>query len=400
MVFARVNEAGGIVEPSGRRRTIKVAVRDDGYDAVRTVPLVDELIASRSAFALWTYGSPNALATYDSANLACVPQPLVVSNLPAFGDPVAHPWTTGHGLPHSAEAAMWVAYIEQHFSELSAGDGRVQVGVVAITTVPGNDFGAAYLNGFRAALERSSVADLVDVNVSISDLMAEQFNGPQERAMSPPPDIFIAMVGGVSCAVTVAGVVELGLRATRTPAFVTSLCAAPRNFLAKESLDRPVWADGWLAFGTGLRDVTAPAADDPFARWLLAAADAAALRVSPHLVPGAAHGWTWAQALQIAAELDGGLTRTNLIVALRAMDMTHPLVTDGVRFAMAGNADAFPIEGAGLFRFDAAAQAWTPTGTVFDLAGRTPNCTWSGSTPARPNPPGERLADPCAAGGE
>ena len=35
--------------------------------------------------------------------------------------------------------------------------------------------------------------------------------------------------------------------------------------------------------------------------------------------------WPMAQALQIAGQLPGGLTRSNLIVAMRSMDMTNPM---------------------------------------------------------------------------
>ena len=43
--------------------------------------------------------------------------------------------------------------------------------------------------------------------------------------------------------------------------------------------------------------------------------------------------------------LDGGLTRSNLILALRALDMTNPQLLPGVRYNMRGNTDAYLIEG-------------------------------------------------------
>ena len=36
--------------------------------------------------------------------------------------------------------------------------------------------------------------------------------------------------------------------------------------------------------------------------------------------------------MRIAGELPGGINRTNVILALRTMDMTHPMLLDGVRF--------------------------------------------------------------------
>ena len=34
------------------------STKDDGYDAARTIPNVDELIDSEKVFAMWTLGSP------------------------------------------------------------------------------------------------------------------------------------------------------------------------------------------------------------------------------------------------------------------------------------------------------------------------------------------------------
>ena len=51
----------------------------------------------------------------------------------------------------------------------------------------------------------------------------------------------------------------------------------------------------------------------------------------------------------IAGQLHGGLTRTNLMLAQRAMDMTNPMFTlPGVKFNMNGNKDAYLLEGSDL----------------------------------------------------
>jgi len=62
------------------------------------------------------------------------------------------------------------------------------------------------------------------------------------------------------------------------------------------------------------------------------------------------------------------------------MDMTHPSLLHGVGFDMAGNADAFLVEGSEIARFDSAAQAWVREGDVIDVSGSTPNCLWDQST--------------------
>jgi hypothetical protein len=84
-----------------------------------------------------------------------------------------------------------------------------------------------------------------------------------------------------------------------------------------------------------------------------------------------------AQALKIAGELEGGLTRTNVILALRAIDMTNPMLLDGIRYNMNGNADAYVIEGSDVSRWSAAEQRWVQEpGGVIDLSGESSNCAW------------------------
>ena len=53
---------------------------------------------------------------------------------------------------------------------------------------------------------------------------------------------------------------------------------------------------------------------------------------------GAIGGTEEAMRLVIAGELDGGLTRANLMVAARSMEMTHPMYLDGIKFNLNGRA--------------------------------------------------------------
>jgi hypothetical protein len=93
----------------------------------------------------------------------------------------------------------------------------------------------------------------------------------------------------------------------------------------------------------------------------------------------AAFGWPMVQALQIAGQLDGGLSRTNLILTVRTMDMTHPYVLPGIAFNMNGNADAYLGEGGIFQRWDVAKQLWESDGAPIDLSGRSKNCGWDAS---------------------
>jgi hypothetical protein len=100
---------------------------------------------------------------------------------------------------------------------------------------------------------------------------------------------------------------------------------------------------------------------------------------SGSLGSGFVFGWPMVEALKIASQLDGGLTRANFIVTLRAMELPHPMLLDGVKFNMRGNADAYFIEGSEFARYDAAKQGWVTQGDVIELSGKSAPCVFDQS---------------------
>ena len=88
------------------------------------------------------------------------------------------------------------------------------------------------------------------------------------------------------------------------------------------------------------------------------------------------------QALAIAGQLDGGITRTNLMLALRSMDMTAPMLLPGLRLHMDGLNDAYIVEGGIFQRWDAAKQTYVNQGNVINLEGKAKLCAWDQSTSA------------------
>src|SRR5439155_16621420 len=98
---------------------------------------------------------------------------------------------------------------------------------------------------------------------------------------------------------------------------------------------------------------------------------------SSNLGNGFYPAWVWSQSLAVAGQLDGGLTRSNLIVALRAFDGTSPVHLSGIKINLSGDKDAFLVEGSDLSVFDSAKQQWVVQGNIVDQSGKTKNCTWS-----------------------
>ena len=84
----------------------------------------------------------------------------------------------------------------------------------------------------------------------------------------------------------------------------------------------------------------------------------------------------WTETLRIANELPGGLTRTNVMLAARNLHIWHPLMMDGITYALDGAVDAYAIEGSDFSRFDAEAQTWNQIGDLVDANAGTPNCAW------------------------
>jgi branched-chain amino acid transport system substrate-binding protein len=376
VVFDHYNEEGVFTDATGKDRKIRLIVKDDGYDAARTIPLVDELIDSERVFVMWTLGSPNTLKTYDKLNQRCIPQPLSMTGHPAWGDPVNHPWTTGLQLAYNTEGVLLGSFIESKLDEFG---GKAKVAALVLN----NDGGKAWDSGLRAFLAQSPrAADIEYVSETIEP-QAPTVKDPMTTLASEEPDVFIGMVAGTFCTQIITEAAENGMKEAVPYLFQPSVCKAA-SFVGKEKVGGDGSAsDGWWIVGGGVKDFNSGSNDaDPFIAWgrdLLSKAGTD-YHTSGSFGSGFIFSWAFVQALQIAGELDGGLTRPNLILALRAMDMTHPMTLPGVGFNMNGNADAYFIEGSDIARYDSAAQAWAQDGPIIELSGKSKNCVFDQST--------------------
>ncbi|MPY95483.1 MAG: ABC transporter substrate-binding protein [Acidimicrobiia bacterium] len=367
---------GAFADASGGPRDVEVIIRDDGYDAARTVPLVDEMIDSDKVFGLTLMGSANAFKVYDKLNQRCIPNTFLVTGHPAWGDPVGHPWTSGGLLSYSTEAILWGSYIEEHLDEWG---GKATVAALVTT----NDMGTAFDSSFRAYLAQSPrQADIEYVTESVEQ-NTPNIKDPMTTLAAQQPNVYIAMVPGTPlCTQSIIESAENGMREELDAAFLSSLCKAS-TYIGKDKVggDGSV-ADGWQIIGGGLKDFNAEAsADDPWIAWVRERlADAGHdYRTSANFGTGAALGWGMAQSLLVAQELPGGLTRSNFILAVRSMDMTNPALLPGVGFNMNGGADAYLVEGSDVSRWDAAGQRWATESTV-ELSGASRPCAWDQAT--------------------
>ncbi|MPY93510.1 MAG: ABC transporter substrate-binding protein [Acidimicrobiia bacterium] len=367
-VFRHYSDEGAFTDNTGKTRSITLVQRDDAYDPARTIPLVDELIDSVKVFAVQTHGSPNTLRTYDKLNTRCVPHALPISGHPALGDPVNHPWTTTSSISYATEAVIWGAFFEQRLAELG---GRGKIAGLLMN----NDFGLSYDAALRAYLETSE-GDIEYVSEKFEPTAATVTDEMTTLA-SEDPDMFIAMSAGSSCAQIMTEAAQNGMHQSVDYLFISSACKA-----GVPIIDMGSSADGWWSVAGGLKDVLISAYDDdPFVvaarQWTAEAGH----EPSPSFNLGLYYSWAIAQGIQIAGQLDGGLTRTNLMLALRSIDMTHPMLLGGLTISMNGNADAYLLEGSDISYWDAAQKTWVQE-TLVNLDGRTPLCAWDQNTSA------------------
>ena len=356
-----VNENGGIAG-----RDIELIVKDDGYVAAQTIEFIDELIESENVFMIVTLGSPNTLAVYDTINAECIPQPFVMTGHPAWGDPEIHPWTSGMIMSYSTEAVLWGTWIKQNLAD--------QLPVKVAGLVMDNDFGLAYELGFEAYAEDNP--DIVSEYLPVRhDPAAPTLTNEVTTIAAFAPDVFISMTAGNPCLLAIQEVEASGLLDTLSAAFTPSVCKGIAAYMAPAGMA----ADGWWIAGGGWIDSTdANYVDAPYIKFLndTLAADGLDPTVSLYGTGFGDYGWSYNEVLRVAAELPGGLSRSNFILALRTFSGHHPKLQEGIEFGAWGASDGYFVEGSDFSQFDATNQAWVQVGDLVDANGLSPNCRW------------------------
>jgi branched-chain amino acid transport system substrate-binding protein len=363
-----INEKfGGIPDSTGKTRKVSLITKDDGYDPARTIPLVDELLDSEKVFALTTSGSPSTLRTYDKLNQYCVPQAFVWTGHAAWGDPVHHPWTMGSILGYSTEAELWVEYISQ----------TLPPDATVAALVMNNEFGHFYLDAFNASLAKRN--SKLKVETEVFEATAPTVKDQMTTLASKHPAAFIMMGTGSVCAQAIIEAAENGLAASAQQLWQPSVCK-PLSLVGKDAVGDA--SNGWLIVGGGQVDINDPAvAEQPAIVWAKKVLTDHGLdpKSSSNLGAGFYLGWPWIETLRIAAQLDGGLTRTNFLLAMRSLDLESPFLLPGIKITTNGNEDAYPIEGSEIAKFDSSKQSWVKIGETLDLSGKSGVCAWDQS---------------------
>ena len=346
-------------------RDIEFIIKDDGYVAAQTIEYVDELIESGNVLLLQGLGSPNGLAVYDKINDECIPHPFYLSGHPAWGDPELHPWTTSYQMSYSTEAVLWGTWIKVNLAD--------QLPVKVAGLVMDNDFGLAYEMGFEAYVEQNPdvVAEYLPVR---HDPAAPTLTNEVTTIAAFDPDVFISMTAGNPCLLAIQEVEASGLYDRLDAAFTPSVCKGIAAYLAPAGMA----ADGYWIVGGGQKDTTdTKLQDEPYIKFVNELISAAGEDPGISLTgEGVFRGYDITEAFRIADALPGGMSRTNLMLALRNFKIFHPGLLDGIATELKGNVDAYFIEGSEYSQFDAENQTWVQVGDPVDANGGTPNCRW------------------------
>ncbi len=362
-------------DSKGKKRAVNMILKDDGYDPTRSIPIVDEFLDSEKVFAIWGLGSPSVMKTYDKINGRCVPHPFAVTGHPAWGDPVNHPWTSGILLAYNTEAVLWGAFIDQRISELTAKDGKATIAALIMN----NDFGKAYEAGFKSYLAKSPNKDRIEYVSETIEPQAPTVTDAMTNLAAKKPEMFIQMLAGTPCAQSITEVAQNGIKETAKYLMAASVCKNA-TYVGEKVVGAA--SDGWWVMGGGIRDMLSPAEDtNPWIVWARNMLKNAGYdyKASGGLGQGSVIGFGWAQLIAVAGQLDGGLTRTNMLVAGRALEITHPGYLEGIRWNVSGNKDAYWIEGTEVGKWDVTKQTWIKQGDIIELSGKSASCAWDPS---------------------
>lgn len=341
--LAQANSQGGIAG-----RSLELIVLDDGWDPRVSATDARTLIDSHGVMALTgLYGTKQADAASAVASPACVPQ-VVLSPHPALSDAASRPWLV-------PTLSSWMSDITAVLQTIAGGQPTgVRLAVVSDDDREYGDSVVRYATAAAALYPNVTVLPPVRVPAGTTDGAAVA----AQVAASQPTALIVGMTSTAT---------EPVLRALHA-----SNVAAEARFVTSAVVLQRLVAAG----GEGWRTVRSPdppqEASGTLAAGFLEAADAAGLSSSDRAIfwIGYANAELLVQALTSAAQRPGGLSRTNLLLALWSMQTTYPTLPS-LKVHANGPADPALVEGGVLSRLSGGVLV--PLGVV-DVDGRSPRC--------------------------
>jgi branched-chain amino acid transport system substrate-binding protein len=319
---------------------IEVILKDDAYDPAKSAPAVQEALEGDKIFAsVFQIGTPNVAGTRQLHADACVPQALVGTGFPAWGDPANFPWTTG-GIPsYTVEAKVWVEFIKEKFPDAK------KVAILSFN----NDFGKTYKTTLGAALPDAGYEIVADVaHEATSDLSNEV-----TQLLAGGPDVIIGGTTSTFCT----SLMTLARQGGFTGPILNSYtCQSIQQFMV------PAGEAAANVFTLVVaKDPSDPAyADDAAVKQYLADVGTYGPGIDAtigNVFTGYNAAFFVVDALTRAAEMDGGLTRANLMNGFWSFDIEGPIAIGGIGH-VDGVTDAYIAEFGVMAEYDPAGQTY------------------------------------------
>lgn len=198
--------------------------------------------------------------------------------------------------------------------------------------------------------------------------------GSWPDGMDATRTVVVVADGGLTCLVTLSGMASLG-HTDAVPVVLPPGCRNREAYLepAGEAASAAWTVTPWTDLADCSRDDSAGLGPVDTAVAERIARDLGGSSPDQFL-PGCGYVAGWGQAwlvdqwLQVAAELPGGIGRTNLMLAATATDLTHPYLRDGIRLRTDGPNDPYPIETFQPQRWDLEAGEWIDAGRLVEGA--------------------------------
>ncbi len=335
-------------------RQVTMVIRDDNYESRRTVTNVEEMIDVENLLGFaGILGSPNNAAVQGTLNEECIPQLLNLTGLPEWGDPNNYPWTTGALMSYETEARVWC----QHVSD-EIGSGAT----VAIHSLD-NDAGEAWRVAFNECAGGFGIEVVEEVK---HDPLADSIDVTTMAASGA--DVAILATSGAFCP---RGVLGIGQITTWEPLILVSNgCQRIATFWV------PIgpFANGIRLVNTQKDLSDAALADDEWVQFVRGALESQGVDpdAESHAL-GYIFGEILHEILLAAAEMDGGINRTNVMRASWQMDIESRGALGNARRTMDGANDSYLVESGRVEELvvDADGARYEPRSDVFSYEGET-----------------------------
>lgn len=360
--FDMVNEEEGGVEFAGNTYQIEYEDLDDQYNAAETAANIEELVGpdGTDAFAAFSVvGTANNIAIRDLLGDLCVPNLFAATGSPVWGNP-DYPWTIGSTLaPYTLEGHMFADLLEEENPE-----ARVAM------LVQNDDFGRAYEEGFRQAIEGTDI-EVVDVQrypTGASEVASEVTSLAASDA-----DAFFNGGTLLACPEALTQAQEAGWEAIT---WISGTCTSKTLMgLAGEA------GDGVYSL-TNIKDPQNPDyAEDEAMQLYREKVEQYQGGNNLDLENGiVAYGWTQAAVLVEAMAAAESPSRLGLMESLRDLDVSEAgLLIDGAS-AVTGGEDLYMGEQVQLSQYtfegpDSPGNYFRPVGEITDFEGQTVELT-------------------------